>query len=233
MIEAGADILDIGGESTRPGSDAVSEEDELRRVCPVIERLTAAFDVPVSIDTMKAAVAGAAVEAGAEIVNDVSAMLYDERMAEVVARTGAAVVLMHMRGTPKDMQQGDLAYGDVVAEILDFLRDRLEAAQAAGISSDRIAIDPGIGFGKTVQDNLKILKHLREFKVLGRPILTGVSRKAFIGSITADAAPMRQAGTAAAVAAAVLNGSSIIRVHDVGEMKKVAAVSDAIRGAET
>jgi dihydropteroate synthase len=231
MAAEGADIIDIGGESSRPGADPVSAEEESRRVIPVLERLAELVDVPLSVDTTKAAVARAAIAAGAEIVNDISAMQFDPAMPGLIAESGAAVVLMHMRGQPKNMQQGDLSYRDVVTDILEFLRERMAAAKNAGIALEQIAVDPGIGFGKSVEDNLRILKRLREFKVLGRPVLMGVSRKSFIGRITADEGPERLEGTAAAVTAAILGGAAIVRVHDVMAMKKATALSDAIRGA--
>jgi dihydropteroate synthase len=231
MAEEGADMIDIGGESSRPGADPVSTEEECRRVVPVVERLSSLVDIPLSVDTTKAGVARAAMAAGAEMINDISAMTFDPRMGEVVASSSAAVALMHMRGCPKTMQEGNLAYDDLMAHILEFLRQRVEEAKNAGISEERMVIDPGIGFGKTVDDNLRIIKHLHDLKVLGRPILMGVSRKSFIGRITGDESPERLYGTAAAVTAAVMAGSSIVRVHDVGPMKKVVALSDAIRCA--
>jgi len=231
MAEEGADILDIGGESTRPGSDPVPEDEELRRVIPVIRGLAARVDLPLSVDTMKAAVARDALTEGAEIVNDVSSMGFDDRMAKVVADTGAAVILMHMRGMPKTMQTGDLTYRSLRGEIIEFLRDRIDKARIDGIEPTRIMVDPGLGFGKTVADNLRLIRYLEELKVLGRPIVTGASRKSFIGQVTGGKPRERMEGTAAAVTAAVLNGSRIIRVHDVAAMKKVVAMADALRSA--
>ncbi len=228
LVEAGADMLDIGGESTRPGSEPVSPEEELRRVMPVIRRLAARVDVPISIDTMKASVAKEAIAHGAEIINDVSALRFDRQMSEVAAETGAGLILMHMRGMPKDMQTGSLYYQSLIEDISDFLRERLQSALDCGVERDRTMLDPGIGFGKTAVDNMRLLKHLARFQVLGRPILTGVSRKAFIGCITGGEPQERVEGTAAAVAIAIVNGSSVIRVHDVAAMKKVAAMTDAI-----
>jgi dihydropteroate synthase len=228
MVDEGADILDIGGESTRPGSDPVSAEEEIRRVLPVICGLAKRIDLPLSIDTMKAAVAREALAAGAEIVNDVSAMGFDQGMAKVVADGRAAVVLMHMKGMPKSMQSGDLAYGSLQGEIIAHLKERIEQAREAGIDPEQIVVDPGIGFGKTAEDNMRIIKHLREFRILGRPILVGASRKAFIGRVTGGEPAERDEGTAAAVTAAILNGAHIIRVHDVAGMKKVAAMADAL-----
>jgi len=228
MVEAGADMLDIGGESTRPGSEPVSPEEESSRVMPVIERLVARVNVPISIDTMKASVAREAIALGAEIINDVSALRFDRQMSEVAAETGAGLILMHMRGMPKDMQTGSLHYQSLIEDIREFFRARLQSALTSGVAKDRTMFDPGIGFGKTAADNMRLLKHLACFQVLGRPILTGVSRKAFIGSITGGEPIDRMEGTAAAVAVAILNGSSVIRVHDVAAMKKVAAMTDAI-----
>jgi len=231
MAEEGADILDIGGESTRPGSDPVPEEEERRRVIPVIRALAKRLDLPLSVDTMKAAIAREALAEGAEIVNDVSALNFDGEMAKVIAETGAAIVLMHMRGTPKAMQQGDLSYRSLRGDIIDFLRMRIEHAADEGIDPEQIMVDPGIGFGKTVTDNMRLIRYLHEFKVLGRPILIGPSRKAFIGKVIGGTPQERVEGTAAVVTAAVLNGGNVIRVHDVSIMKKVAAMADAVSRA--
>lgn len=228
MAEEGADILDIGGESTRPGSDPVSPEEEMRRVIPVIRALASRTDLPLSVDTMKASVAQRALEEGAEIINDVSAMESDQAMAKVVADAGAAVVLMHMKGIPKSMQAGDLVYHSLRGEIIAYLGKRIEQAGKAGIDPTQIMVDPGIGFGKTAEDNMRLIKYLSEFRILGRPIVVGASRKAFIGQVTGGAPAERGAGTAAAVTAAILNGGQIMRVHDVALMKKVAAMADAI-----
>ena len=228
MAEEGADILDIGGESSRPGSDPVSPEEEMRRVIPVIRALASRTDLPLSVDTMKASVARKALEEGAEIVNDVSAMGSDEAMAKVVADAGAAVVLMHMRGVPKSMQAGDLAYHSLRGEIIAYLRKGIERAGNVGIDPTQIMVDPGIGFGKTTEDNMRLISHLSEFKILGRPILVGASRKAFIGRVTGGTPAERDEGTAAAVTAAILNGGQVIRVHEVAMMKKVATMADAL-----
>lgn len=228
MAEEGADILDIGGESTRPGSDPVSPEEEMRRVIPVIRALAARTDLPLSVDTIKAAVAREALAEGAEIVNDVSAMGSDEAMAKVVADAGAAVVLMHMRGIPKSMQAGDLAYHSLRGEIIAYLRKGIERAGDDGIDPTQIMVDPGLGFGKTAADNMRLISHLSEFKTLGRPILVGASRKAFIGRVIGGTPAERDEGTAAAVTAAILNGGQVIRVHDVAMMKKVATMADAL-----
>ncbi len=229
MVEEGADLIDVGGESTRPGAEAVSLEEESRRVVPVIEALARQIPVPLSVDTTKAEVARRAVLAGAALVNDISAMTFDGEMAGVVAESGAAVVLMHIRGVPRDMQAAYVPYASVPGDMIGFLRERLEAALAAGVPEERILVDPGIGFGKSADDNWKILRHLPEFRSLGRPVLVGVSRKAFIGRATGDPPAERLEGTAAAVAAAILNGADMVRVHDVLAMRKVAAVADAVR----
>ena len=228
MAEEGADIIDIGGESTRPGSDSVPVHIELKRVIPVIKALVKKVKIPLSIDTKKARVAQEAVDAGAEIINDVSALNADKKMAWTAAHTKAALVLMHMRGNPANMQKGNLGYDDLMGEITDYLRSSIQKAMKAGVEKDSIVVDPGIGFGKTFTDNHKIIGNLAELKTLGMPILIGTSRKSFIGQITGDAPSERMEGTAASVAAAILKGCHIIRVHDVAEMKKVVAVTDAI-----
>jgi dihydropteroate synthase len=231
MAAEGADMLDIGGESTRPGSDLVSVEEELRRVVPVIRGLAAKVSIPLSVDTMKAEVAKEALQEGAEIINDVSSMNFDKAMAGVVSAWGAGLVLMHMRGTPKVMQQGDLTYPSLIADIRDFLKERMGKARSEGIDLNQIVVDPGIGFGKTVNDNMRLIRCLREFEALGRPILVGVSRKSFIGQVTGGSPAERVEGTAAAVTAAILNGAHLVRVHDVLVMKKVVLMADAISGA--
>jgi dihydropteroate synthase len=228
MAEEGADILDIGGESTRPGSDSVSPEEELRRVIPVIRSLAARTNLPLSIDTMKSIVAQEALAEGVEIVNDVSSMGFDEGMAKVVADSGAAVVLMHMRGRPKSMQTGDLAYSSLRGEILSYLKKGIEHAGDHGIDATQIMLDPGLGFGKTATDNMRLIKYLSEFKCLKRPILIGASRKAFIGRITGGMPAERCEGTAAVITAAILHGAQVVRVHDVAMMKKVATMADAV-----
>lgn len=228
MVEDGADILDIGGESSRPGSDPVPAEEEMERVLPVVRELAKKTSVPISVDTTKSEIAEKAIACGAEIVNDISGLRFDERMAKIVAETKSALIIMHMRGTPKDMQVGDISYNSVTGDIVSFMKQQMEYAGSAGIRQESIMIDPGIGFGKTLNDNLKILKNLREFKALGRPIVMGVSRKAFIGQLTGGLPPERIEGTAAAVSAAIMNGSHVIRVHDVKFMKKVTSVADAV-----
>jgi len=228
MEDEGADILDIGGESTRPGSGRISAEEELDRVIPVLEKLSGRISIPISIDTMKAAVARQAVRAGAEIINDVSALRFDPDMTGTAAGLQTPVVLMHMRGMPETMQQGDLSYRSLRGDIVNFLRERLQEAVSGGIEPDNIIVDPGFGFGKSLEDNLKLLKYLREFKILGQPLLIGVSRKAFTGKVTGAEDSVRLEGGAAAVTAAVLNGANIVRVHDVSFMKKAALMADAI-----
>ena len=229
MIDNGADIIDIGGESTRPGSDPVSLEEELRRTLPVIESVASKVKVPISIDTYKANVARRALDAGASIVNDISGLMYDPEMPAVIARCSVPVVIMHIKGSPKDMQK-DPSYTALIPEILEYFRSRIAFAVNAGIPEDKIIIDPGIGFGKTFDHNLEILHNLDKFTALGRPILVGPSRKAFLGKILDDApAADRIEGTAAAVAISIMKGASIVRVHDVREMAKVAKVSDAIK----
>ncbi len=228
MIGEGADILDVGGESTRPGSEGVPAEEELRRVIPVIEGLRRRTPVPISIDTQKAAVAETALRAGANMINDISA-LRDPRMGEVAARAGVPLVLMHMRGEPRTMQQGEIVYGDVTAEVAEFLSQAVERAVSCGVSRERVIVDPGIGFGKTVEHNLELIDRLGELKRLGRPVLVGPSRKTFIGKILDRPPGERLFGTAAAVAASVLRGADIVRVHDVCEMQQVARVALAVR----
>lgn len=228
MVEDGADIIDVGGESSRPGAEAISTEDEMERVVPVIKALSIQVHVPISVDTTKSEVARESIEYGAEIVNDISAMTFDDQMPSVIAQTGAAVVLMHMRGKPQDMQKGDLSYGSICGDIIEYLKKKMADAHSSGIPLERVLIDPGFGFGKTGDDNLRLLKKLSELRMLGRPIVAGVSRKAFIGRITGGEPSDREEGTAAAVTAAIMNGANVVRVHDVGAMKKVAAMADAI-----
>jgi dihydropteroate synthase len=228
MADEGADIIDIGGESTRPGSRSVPVKIELKRVLPIIEGLTKKIKIPISIDTKKAEVARLAVDFGAEIINDISALNGDKNMAEIIRKTRAAAILMHMRGKPKNMQKGSLAYDNLMGEITDYLKQSSKKALNAGVEKDCIVIDPGIGFGKTPEDNYKIIKDLSELKALGMPVLIGTSRKSFIGKITGGKPDERMEGTAVTVVAAIMNGCHIIRVHDVAAMKKVAAVTDAI-----
>ncbi len=227
MVAHGADIIDIGGQSTRPGSVPVSLEEEIRRTVPVIEAIAGDIPVPVSIDTYQAGVARRAIKAGASIINDISGLRFDPEMARVAAGAGVPVVLMHIRGTPVDMQK-DPVYEALVPEVLDYLRGSIRIAKGAGL--DKIIIDPGLGFGKTFDHNLEIIASIGEFAKMGYPVLVGPSRKAFIGAILGGVPEdMRLEGTAAAVTACVLNGANIVRVHDVAEMKKVVAVADAIK----
>lgn len=229
MVEDGADIIDIGGESTRPGAEPVSLAEELNRTIPVIESLAKEIKVPISIDTYKSVVAERAINAGASIVNDISGLRFDPKMAEVVAKYQVPVILMHIKGTPRNMQKEPF-YENVIVEIKQYLEDSIKIALNSGIDKDKIIIDPGIGFGKTFEHNLEIINKLSEFSTLGKPILIGPSRKAFIGKILNDAPPQeRIEGTAAAVAISIINGANIIRVHDVKQMVKVAKVADAIK----
>jgi len=228
MAAEGADIIDIGGESTRPGAVSVEASVELKRVLPVIESLVKQVKIPVSIDTTKAKVAKQAIVGGAEIVNDISALSGDKKMARTIKDESAALILMHMRGNPRNMQKGDLVYDDLMGEITDYLKKSSEKALKAGIEKDCLVIDPGIGFGKTPEDNYKIIKNLSQLKELGMPVMIGTSRKSFIGKVTGGEPDKRIEGTAATVAAAIMNGCHIVRVHDVAAMKKVAAVTDAI-----
>lgn len=227
MVEAGADIIDVGGESTRPGSDPVPLEEELRRVLPVVERLVRELKVPISVDTYKAEVARQALERGATLINDITGLRGDPRMPEVVARFGCPVVVMHIKGTPKNMQENP-TYEDVVAEVKEYLLEGIRLAEEAGLSREKIIIDPGIGFGKTVEHNLEILRRLKEFKALGQPLLVGTSRKSFIGKILNLPVNERLLGTVATVALSIAGGADIVRVHDVGEMKQVVQMADAV-----
>jgi dihydropteroate synthase len=228
MIADGADILDIGGESTRPGAEPVPLEEELRRTLPVIEALAARYDIAISIDTTKSEVARRALQAGAHIVNDISGMSFDPRMPEVVAEAGALVILMHIKGTPKTMQQNP-TYDDVVREVCDTLAQHAERAQRAGIPKENIWLDPGIGFGKTLEHNLQLLRHLPTLKSLGYPVLVGTSRKSFIGQILGGLPPEeRLEGTLATLALAVAWGADVVRVHDVKEAVRAVKVADAL-----
>lgn len=227
MVEEGADIIDIGAESSRPGSEPVSETEELRRLIPVVEAVHDAVSVPLSVDTTKSGVARRAVQAGAVIVNDISAMTFDPGMARVVSESGAGVVLMHMQGIPRTMQRAP-RYDDIVKEVHAFLADRLQVAEAAGISRKQIILDPGIGFGKLLEHNLTLLAQLSMFSNLGRPLLVGISRKGFIGQILQRSVGDRLFGTAAAVAIAVQQGAAMLRIHDVAAMRDVVRTATAI-----
>jgi len=228
MEKEGADIIDVGGESSRPGAEPVPVEEELRRVIPVLERLRGKLRIPISIDTTKAEVAEAALRAGASIVNDISALRFDPAMASVVAEFGAGLVLMHMLGTPKTMQQ-DPHYEDVVREVREFLAERALYAQSQGIPREAIAVDPGIGFGKTVEHNLELLRRLPELVELGFPVLVGPSRKSFIGAILGLGVEERLEGTLVACAVAVVRGADILRVHDVREVRRAADLALHLR----
>ncbi len=227
LSAAGADIIDVGGESTRPGAAQVSESQELARVLPVLERLQAHGELCISVDTYKARVAERAIAAGARMINDISGLRFDPEMAPVLAQGGVAVVLMHIKGTPRDMQK-DPVYEDVMGEIIAYLEASMEIAVDAGIREEQILIDPGIGFGKRLQDNLDILKRLSELRMLGRPIVLGTSRKSFIGAILDLPVSERVEGTAATVALGILKGANMVRVHDVTEMVRVARMTDAV-----
>lgn len=230
LVADGADLLDVGGESTRPGAQPVSAAEQCRRVTPVIEGIRrAGVRVPVFVDTRLADVAVAALNAGATGINDISALRDDDRLAKVAAEREATVVLMHMAGTPATMQERP-TYGDVVAEVAAFLRERAAFAAAAGLARDRIAIDPGIGFGKTADHNLELLRRMDAIVALGLPVLVGPSRKRFLGEVLGESEPLRRdVGTLGAVAAAVLGGASVVRVHEVAASRQVVAVCAAIR----
>lgn len=226
LAAEGADLLDIGGESTRPGAEPLPDDEEIRRVVPVIERLAHRIGIPLSIDTYKSSVARAALDAGAVIVNDISALTADPEMLSVISNEHATVVLMHMAGTPKTMQMNP-RYQDVVSEVREFLTRQANAAGRAGVK--QIIVDPGIGFGKNLDHNLDLMRNLRAATPEGFPILIGPSRKSFIGKILNAGVEERLEGTAAAVAACIIRGAHIVRVHDVKEMKRVALVADALR----
>lgn len=229
LEEEGADFIDIGGESSRPGSDFISAAEELKRIIPVISGLQGRLHIPISVDTVKAEVAKETVAAGAEIINDISAMTFDPDMAAVVSESQAAVVLMHMKGIPKTMQAGPIKYKDLMSDIIEHLSKQIAYARTRDIGMNKIIVDPGIGFGKRVEDNLSIIRYLSELRILGVPILVGVSRKSFIGAVTkVDVPAERIEGNAAAMTAAIMNGSQIVRVHDVAATRKIVDMTDAI-----
>ena len=232
MIEDGADILDIGAESTRPGAEPLSLEEEMRRLIPGVESLRKNFpEAVISVDTYKAAVAEAAVETGADIINDISGLSFDSNMADTIARLGVPVIIMHIKGTPKDMQK-DPRYDDVIGEIKEFLEDKMALAAKSGIKREQIVLDPGLGFGKRNEDNLCILKNIREFRSLGRPILIGHSRKGTISKVLGCKGPEEALyGTLAISAYCALNYIEILRVHDVLENKQVVTMISAIQRA--
>lgn len=236
LVEDGADVIDIGGESTRPFSDSVPADVEMDRVIPVIRELASRISIPISIDTAKSEVAEAALENGASMINDIGAVRLDPKMGDVAARHGVPIILMHMKGTPKTMQ-ADPVYNDLLDEITGFLSAAIKRAVDSGVKRDKIIIDPGIGFGKTIDHNLAILANLKAFEVLNTPILVGSSRKAFIRKLltpenglepSADK-PEVETGTQASVAAAILNGAHIVRVHNVANARANARIIDAIR----
>jgi len=224
MIEDGADLLDIGGESSRPGAEPVSPQQELTRVLPVLEGLRARTAIPISIDTTKASVAKATLHAGADIINDITALRFDPEMARTISDARAKVILMHMQGTAKTMQL-EPHYNDVVKEVSDFLMERAKYAQAAGIPPSHIILDPGIGFGKLLEHNLSLLRQLPKLASCGYPVLVGLSRKSFLGRLLDLPVTERLEGTIAANTAAILGGASIIRVHDVKEGRRTADVA--------
>lgn len=228
LIEAGADLLDIGGESTRPFSQPVPLEEELSRIIPVIKAIRERFDIPISVDTYKAKVAEEALSAGANLVNDISALRFDPKMAEVVARYQVPVILMHMKGTPQTMQI-DPSYEDVIQEIKQFFEQRIEAAERAGIRREHILLDPGIGFGKRLEDNLKIIREVDAFFELGLPVMLGPSRKSFLGQILDKEARERDTGTMAVVALAAFQGVHLVRVHNVEMARDTIKVIQALK----
>jgi len=232
MALEGADIIDIGGESTRPFSERVSIEEEIRRVVPIIENLAPRINIPISVDTIKAEVAGHAIEAGASIINDISSLRYDPAMAEVAAKYKVPVILMHMKGTPETMQIAP-EYDDLIGEICAFFENAIQYAESKGISKSKLIIDPGIGFGKTIEHNLMIISNLDRFTDLDLPIMMGTSRKAFIRKIVGSgdinpAHPLVETGTQASVAASILNGAHIVRVHNVGNTLATVRITDSI-----
>ena len=228
METEGADIIDIGGESTRPGAKSVSVDEELNRVLPVIKALNGKVSIPISIDTQKSEVAEKAIENGAQIVNDISALRSDLEMKEMISQKKVPVILMHMQGRPENMQHNP-QYDDLIQEISHFLEERIQVAQDAGIDKKKIIVDPGIGFGKSVKDNFEIIQQLHRFRQLDYPILMGVSRKSFIGKSLNISESERLMGTAAAVAASILHGAHIVRVHDVKQMVQVVKIVNYIQ----
>ena len=233
MAEQGADIIDVGGESTRPGADPVSADEEIQRTEPVIRELSKRIDIPLSIDTTKADVARRALDAGAEIVNDISALRADPEMVDVAVSYQAPVVLMHMLGSPKTMQQ-DICYDSIIEDITDFLKERIDFAINNGVERNKIIIDPGIGFGKSVgNDNFEIIREMRSFASLGLPVLVGPSRKAFIGRLLDAEVDERDIGTLATVSIAIHNGANIVRVHNVAQTKMAVKVADSVIRAKS
>ena len=231
MAEEGADIIDVGGESTRPGSDPLPLEEELGRILPIIAELSSRLEIPISVDTYKSQVAQKAIDAGAQIINDISGLRFDPQMASVAARNDTPLIIMHMRGTPKTMQQ-DPRYEDLMGEIIAYLREGIEKAEGAGVARQQVIVDPGIGFGKRLQDNLVILNRLSDLTVLERPIMIGTSRKSFIGALLGLEVHERGTATLATVAVSALKGAHIVRVHDVAPTRPVVDMVDAIISAE-
>jgi len=227
MISQGADIIDVGGESTRPGAKRVDIEEEIRRVIPVIERIKALFQVPISVDTYKAGVAKKAIEAGADMVNDISGLRFDEELPETIAKYKVLLVMMHIKGTPGDMQDNP-SYDSLMGEIISYLAQSIRFAEEAGVDREKIVLDPGIGFGKTTEHNLEIINRLSELRSLGRPILIGVSRKSFIGNVLNLPLEERLEGSLAAVSLAVSQGARIVRTHDVKETRRAVDLTGAI-----
>jgi dihydropteroate synthase len=227
LAAEGADIIDIGGESSRPGSNPIPAKEEKKRILPVVEVLRQKNSVLISVDTTKAEVAEAALAAGADIINDISAGRFDPRMLPIAARSGAAVILMHMKGTPRTMQIAP-HYDDVLGEVKAFLKERLEAAESCGLPRESVLLDPGIGFGKELGHNLVLLNGLGALAELGRPLLVGISRKSFIGKILKVEAQDRLEGTIAAAVVSILRGASLLRVHDIQAVKQAVAVAEAI-----
>ena len=230
LASEGADILDVGGESTRPFSKSVGVDEELRRVIPGVSQLAKSTSLPISIDTCKGQVASAALDAGATMINDISGLRYDPELAQVAAKSQVPLVLMHMQGSPRTMQL-EPNYGSLLSEIIGFLEERIQFACEAGVSRDQIIVDPGIGFGKTVHHNLLLLKHLDSLATLGRPILLGTSRKSFIGAVLDKEVTEREPGSWATVCAGIIKGAHIVRVHEVTTCRQIADMVDAIINA--
>ncbi len=231
LVKSGAHIIDIGGESTRPGAEPVPAEEEIKRILPIVKAVKKRFpDILVSVDTYKSEVAKTTLDVGADIINDISGLHFDDQLAHIVARYGAGLIVMHTRGRPHEMQK-NLDYQDFMKELLGYLRESVDRALNAGVEKERLVIDPGIGFGKSYEHNLFILNRLNEFKVLGLPVLVGSSRKSFIGNILGKDALERDLGTMATVAIAIANGASIVRVHNVEMARDIVLVSDEIRAS--
>ena len=232
MLENGADIIDIGGESTKPGSDPVAVDEELNRVIPIISEIKKiSHDILVSVDTYKSVVAKEAIEAGADIINDISGLAFDEDMAPLLAKNNIPVIIMHIQGKPKTMQQ-NISYNDLISDIKQYFEKRCDYAIKSGIKKNNIILDPGIGFGKTFNHNFKLLKNLKKFKDMAHPLLIGPSRKAFIGDVLNLPSNERVEGTIATVVAGILNGANIVRVHDVKENKRAILVTEKILAAK-